>query len=91
MTTKPTEDADAAVRLAEKARPIFAGQPQEIVAGALADLVALWLAGNVIPGDPKKTERMREELLKDHVKVVRMLIPVNFALMIEHELRKRIQ
>jgi hypothetical protein len=64
------------------------GQPEEVQGAALADCLALWLAGHVVRGDPQATEALREEMLALHLKAVRMLIPVNYHELIEPRLRK---
>lgn len=70
-------------RLVEAIRPILAGKPAPITGAALADLLAIWLAGHFAGGDDENAT-VREELLTNHVRVVRKLIPVN-----ERELLRR--
>jgi hypothetical protein len=65
------------VALVERVKPLFAGKAPEVQAGALADLLAMWLAGHLILDDPVATEKMRAELLDYHLGAVRDLIPVN--------------
>ena len=75
--------------LVSACRPLFAGQEPHIQSAALADLVACWLAGNVIQGDQAKTDAYREGLLQAHIELVRRLIPVNYKQLIEPELKRR--
>jgi hypothetical protein len=56
---------------------LLAGKPSQVQGAALADLLATWLAGHIVKDDKRETDRMRERLLKMHVKTVRQLIPVN--------------
>jgi hypothetical protein len=63
--------------LVAKINPLFARRRPELIGGALADLLATWLAGHVMPGDREGTEKMRERLLKVHVRAVRKLVPTN--------------
>ena len=63
--------------LVEQIRPILAGKPSVIQGGVLADLLATWLAGHMIMDKPRQTFTLREQLLAAHLKVVRLLIPVN--------------
>src|SRR5262245_46031556 len=57
--------------------PRLAGKPPEVQGAALADLVATFLAGHMVAGDPEATAKLREELLTTHIEIVRQLIPVN--------------
>jgi hypothetical protein len=49
----------------------------------LADLLAMWLVSNYLPGDAEATKRMREHILKEHIKAVRNLIEPNEKLLQE--------
>lgn len=69
--------------LVEEIRPLLAGYPSPTVGAALADLLAIWLAGH-FAGGAAENAALREELLAMHLKVVRKLIPVN-----ERELLRR--
>lgn len=61
--------------------PALAGQPPELQGAVLGDLVAIWLAGHVVLGDPEGTEQLRRELLVELLKAVQALTPVNAKLM----------
>lgn len=63
-------------------RPHLAGLPPEIQGAVLADLLAMWLAGHQ-GGDEDATYNFREDLLDEHLKAVRALIPVNVAMLKE--------
>jgi len=65
--------------IVNRMRPALAGHPSPIQGAALADLLAIWLAGHIVPGKPAETKAARERLLKMHVEMVRKLIPVNEA------------
>lgn len=54
-------------------RPMLAGRDPSVQGAAMADLLAMWLAGHA--------PALREELLDEHLKVVRELIVVNEHLM----------
>jgi hypothetical protein len=83
-------DAKAAMALVKAARPLFAGKPSEVQGAALADLLAMWLAGHLDQsGDPEETDRIRETALELHLAAVRALIPVNYASLIEPQLKER--
>lgn len=56
---------------------LLAGQPAQLQSGVLADLLAIWLAGHIVLGDPAETDRLRKELLDEHLRMVRELLPVN--------------
>ena len=60
--------------------PLLAGHPSPIQGAVLADLLATWLAGHIILGDPAGTDALRERLLAFHLVAVRELIPINAAI-----------
>jgi hypothetical protein len=57
--------------------PILAGKHPMVQSAALADLVAMWLAGMFIVGDDEATALLRESSLEHFVETVQRLIPVN--------------
>lgn len=61
--------------LAKAIKPLLAGKSPAIQGAVLADLLALWLAGHVVPGDPAAAEELRAELLARHVRAVIRLVP----------------
>lgn len=69
--------AIAVERLVEAIRPLLAGKAPPVQGAALADLLAVWLAGHMVPGEPAETQLLRDELLDAHISIVRKLIPVN--------------
>lgn len=82
------------LRLGEAIRPLLAGKAPAVQGAALADLLALWLAGHVLQKDDgevddKATRELRLGLLKQHCAVVEELIPLNFAMRVEPELERR--
>lgn len=64
-------------KLVEEIRPILAGKGADIQSAVLADLLAFWVAGHVIYGQPEATAEMRDEMLDTHVDLVRQLVPIN--------------
>jgi hypothetical protein len=58
-------------------RPILAGHSPGVQSGALADCLALWLAGHQIPGDEDATRELRAGLLAEYCSLVRALVPLN--------------
>jgi hypothetical protein len=62
--------------LVERIRPILAGHSPEIQGGALADCLAIWLAGHVA-ADKDATDVLRNQILFQHVAAVQQLIPIN--------------
>lgn len=70
-------DAEAITRLVERIKPILAHQAPAIQGAALADCLAIWLAGHHVPGDEDATRTMRAELLAMHCFKVRELVPIN--------------
>jgi hypothetical protein len=63
--------------LSQRIALLLAGKRPEIQGAALADLLAIYLAGHRVEGDPAATNRLREELLAMHVEQVRQLIEPN--------------
>jgi hypothetical protein len=84
-------EAGAVVELVEAMRPLLAGKSASVQGAALADLLAMWLAGHISRGDPEgaETKRIREEMLELHLAAVRALIPVNYKMVIEPQLKRR--
>jgi hypothetical protein len=68
--------------LVDKIGLLLHGQGEEVQAAALADLFAMWLAGHVGP-DADETNQRREELLTGWIALVRALVPVNEAIILE--------
>jgi hypothetical protein len=64
-------NSKTALRLAARIRPMLAGYHPAEQGAALADLLAIWLAG--YPAD------LREALLAHHIEQVRELVPANVA------------
>lgn len=49
------------------------GEPPEVQGMVLADLTAMWLAGHSVPGDPLRTDEMREQLIAMQITAIRSL------------------
>jgi hypothetical protein len=73
-------------RLADRVEPIrervwpvvsaaMVGEDPLVQGAVIAELTAHWLAGHLVLDDRAATERLREELLEAHIRVVRQLIP----------------
>lgn len=65
--------------LVDSLAALLAGRSAQIQGAALADLLATFLAGHIVPGDAAATDAVRERILAVHVDVVRKLVPVNEA------------
>jgi hypothetical protein len=74
-----SEQADRVTALVEMIKPFLAGEAAAVQGAALADLLSIWLAGHIVPGDPAATKLMHDELLQFHINGVRELIPVSAA------------
>lgn len=68
---------DAIRTLVEAIRPILAGHPAPVQSAALADCLAILLAGHEVPGKMHLTHKMRAALLAEHCKLVQQLVPIN--------------
>jgi hypothetical protein len=51
-----------------------------VQSAALADLTAMWIAGHVAK-DAHAIDELRERVLREHVALIRRLIPINAKLM----------
>jgi hypothetical protein len=71
-----TMEAEAANELAESMRPLLSGKGSMLQGAALAELVAMWLAGHIVDGNAKATDRARRTTLRMFVETVVKLIPV---------------
>jgi hypothetical protein len=76
MKRNERELAMTVMGLVEAIRPILAGHPAPVQGAALADLLAIWVAGHHA-STTAETERVRAELLENHIAAVARLIPEN--------------
>jgi hypothetical protein len=70
---RESEQGEEAVRLAKQAGAFLAGRGPAMQGAILADLLAMWLAGH--PAE------VRESILDLHLEAVRLLVPVNEAML----------
>ena len=75
--------ADTAMAISEKIGPMLHGLGPELQGGVLADLVATWLSGF----QGSNADAIRAEMLDALMAMVRELVPVNEAMLLER-LRK---
>jgi hypothetical protein len=73
----PKEAIDQVHKIVVAIGPLLHGQDPLITSAALADLVAMLIAGHRIIGKPAATKNLQKTLLQLHVETVRKLIPVN--------------
>lgn len=69
-------------------RRILAGEDPALIGAALADLLAIWVAGHV-GEDEQETQAYRDLLLNTHMDAVRQLVPPNAAIIHGQNGRKR--
>lgn len=70
-----TDDkAIAAAKLAARIAPLLAGREPEVQGAVLADLLAIWLSGHRVEGDPRAEAELREGILALHIAAVRELV-----------------
>lgn len=62
--------------LAGKISELLGGRDPRVVDCALADVLAMFIAGLMVMGDKEATEKMREEWIEMHLHLVRTLVPV---------------
>jgi hemerythrin len=84
-------DADEAMALVQTIGSLLVGKDPDVQGAALADLLAMWLAGHVQLGDPEQTKRMREKLLEMHIEAVKALIDINYQISVEPQIKRRTQ
>jgi hypothetical protein len=72
-----TEQVDKVKMLTDRISPILHGHNPEIQGAVLAELLATWLAGHVVPGDRMQTILLRGRLFHEHMKMVRDLTKLN--------------
>ena len=72
-----SEKTSHIIAVAKRVKPLLAGENPEVQGAALADLLAIWLAGHQVEGDLEATRTLRAELLAEHCRLVRQLVPVN--------------
>ena len=84
-----SDQAREAQALSKAIMPFLAGKDPDVQGAALADLLALYLAGHVVRDDPRATRRLQEELLEAHLKAVWELVPIAYETVIKPKLRQR--
>ena len=63
-----------ALDLVEQIRPILATRDEGAQGAALAELLAVWIAGHTAGPPGQTVHQWREELLQEHIELVRKLI-----------------
>lgn len=76
-----SEETSRIIAIAKRIKPLLAGEPAEVQGAALADLLAIWLAGHQVEGNAEATRTLRAELLAHHCSIVRQLVPVNAGIL----------
>jgi hypothetical protein len=71
------EQMDKVQLLTDRISPILHGHDPEIQGAVLAELLATWLTGHVVPGDRMQTILLRGRLFHEHMKMVRDLTKLN--------------
>jgi hypothetical protein len=75
-----SEDEDpltkTAIDLAKSIHPLLADHPAPVVGAALADLLSLLIAGHIVDGNPRETQRVRDRVLDEHIRAVKRLVPL---------------
>jgi hypothetical protein len=66
-----------ALNLAQRIRPLLAGQHPFVQGVTLAELTAIWLSGYVVLGDAAETQELQSRLLEMHIKCIRDLLEGN--------------
>jgi hypothetical protein len=69
--------------LCNKIAPILGGNDPAVQSAALADLAAMWIAGHFVPHNLAGTKQLRNQLLREHVKLIRQLVPLNEQKLLE--------
>jgi len=69
------ELATHVMKISQEVQALLHGHGMMIQGAVLADLLSLWLAGQLVPGDEEATKQVREAALQQHMNVVRDMIP----------------
>lgn len=77
-----SDDLRTIKQLTERIGRLLHGHPPTVQGAVLADLLAMWLAGHMSETEADTTG-LREMLLSSHIEVVRKLVPVNAAGILE--------
>ena len=56
--------------LVEQVKPLLAGHAPQVQGAALAELLAIWLDGHRVPGDPQAETDLQKTLLLQHLQAV---------------------
>jgi hypothetical protein len=75
VINRPPPKPEDAMELEMKMKPLFTGYHPATQGAVLSSLTALFLAGHMVQGSRTKTDKVREQLLVEHVRAVRQLIP----------------
>jgi hypothetical protein len=65
---------DEVVRLTEEIKPMLAGHKPEVQSAVLAELLATWVLGFQVPGNPKAGIEMQDKFLAGHLNLMMELI-----------------
>jgi hypothetical protein len=91
LTKRDFEQATEVMELVAAIRPLLAGKNELVQSAVLADLLASWLAGHVMLGDPKETRKARKQMLKMHLVAVEALIDINYKMSVEPQIKAKMQ
>ena len=86
-----TDDATEVMKLVQTISPMLVGRSHWVQGAVLADLLAMWLAGHVVRGNPKQTKKVREQMLASHLIAVTALIEPNYKMSVEPQLKTKTQ
>jgi len=68
---------EAITAVVEQIKPLLANRQPEFQGAVLLDLLAIWLAGHYVAGDPDATRKLRAEMLEAHLVMLDDLVAVN--------------
>jgi hypothetical protein len=84
ITAELGKEADAVI---EQIRPLLAGHGPMVQSVVLSDLVSAWIAGHLAHKhgevDAPETKRLREDILTHFAELIRQLIPMHHARIME--------
>lgn len=85
MTDEAEEMTVRALTLSRIIAPVLYGEPSYVQGACLADLMSLWIAGHIVPGDPEATEKARRDFVADWLTAVWKLVPASEEQIMEQE------
>ena len=83
--SKKAKEVEPLVRTLAKQ---LVGKDVDVQGAALADLLAMWLAGHINTDNPDDSDAIRETMLEMHLVAVKALVPINYEMKVKPLLKR---